>query len=160
MAFIAVIARAAVEMLCGMASISFALKAHDDIEHVTLMDFWCPRPFWKYVGSSVLFVLICLVGLVLIIVPGIIWGIMFGFAGYFVIDKGMWPIESLKASKRIVYGYKWELFLLGVISVLLAILGIICLVVGILVAYPVLTLAFTHAYRVLSQKAGSSPVTA
>src|ERR1700722_16096044 len=78
MALIAAIARAAVEMLCGMGSISFALKAHDDIEHVKLTDFWHPRPFWKYVGSSLLFVIIFVVGLALIIVPGIIWAIMFG----------------------------------------------------------------------------------
>jgi uncharacterized membrane protein len=158
--FIAGVARFAVQILSGMGTIAFTLKAHDDIEHVTLMDFWRPYPFWKYIGSTILFGLICVVGFILVIIPGIIWGIMFGFAGYFVIDKKMWPIEALKESKRITYGYKWELCLLGILTILISLLGFVCLLVGILVAYPVVTLASAHAYRTLSQKAGSSPVAA
>ena len=154
------IARFALELLVGMGTIAFTLKAHDDIEHVTLMDFWRPYPFWKYVGSTVLFTIICVVGFILLIIPGIIWSLMFSFSGYFVIDKKMWPIEALKESKRITYGYKWELLLLGFLSILVVLLGFVCLLVGVLVAYPVITLASAHAYRTLSQKAGSSPVAA
>jgi uncharacterized membrane protein len=156
LAFIGTIARLAVQMLISMGVISFALKAHDDVEHVSIMDLWHPRPFWKYIGASLLFGLIFVVGLILVIIPGIIWGIMFGFAVYLVIDKNMWPIEALKESKRITYGYKWELFLLGILSFLVALLGIICLGVGLLVAYPVIIFANVHAYRVLSQRAGTS----
>lgn len=156
-ALVGTLARIAVQMLTGMGMTAFALKAHDDIEHVTFADFWHPFPFWKYTGTTLLFVLVLVVGLVLLVVPGIIWGIMFGFAPYLVIDKRLSPIEALKESRRMVYGYKWELFLLGVLSVLIVLLGFICLFVGVLVAYPVVMIAFVHAFRTLAQKAGPAP---
>jgi uncharacterized membrane protein len=158
LALIGTIARFAVQILAGMGAISFALKAHDDVTNASIFDFWRPRPFWKYIGATVLFGVIFLVGLILVIVPGIIWGIMFGYSAYLVIDKGLWPMEALKESRRITYGHKWELLLLGVFSVLIAIVGTICLGVGLLVAYPILILANVHAFRTLQQKAGSSPV--
>jgi len=151
-AFVAGVARFAVEILSGMGSIAFALKAHDDVEHVSVMDFWHPFPFWKYAGTTILFGLICAVGLILVIIPGIIWGIMFGFAGYFVVDKKMWPIEALKESKRITYGYKLELFWLSILSILIALLGVVCLLVGLLIAYPVVILASAHAFRQLQAR--------
>jgi uncharacterized membrane protein len=156
LAFIALLARFAVQMWISMGVLSFALKAHDDIEHVSLTDLWHPRPFWKYTGTSILFGIIFLVGLVLVVIPGIIWGIMFGFAVYLTIDKNMWPVEALKESKRITYGYKWELLLLGIFSALIAVLGLICLGVGLLVAYPVLILANVHAYRTLEARSKNS----
>lgn len=156
LAFIGTLGNFAVQMLAGMGSISFALKAHDDVEHVTLVDFWRPRPFWKYTATALIFGAIAFAGLILIVVPGIIWGIMFGYATYFVIDKRLSPPQALKESRRITYGYKWELFLLGVFSVLIAIIGVICLGVGIFVAFPVLMLANVRAFRMLQQKAESS----
>src|ERR1700733_11128345 len=50
--FIGIVARLAFQMLISMSVVSFALRAHDDIEHVTIGNFWHPRPFWKYVGAS------------------------------------------------------------------------------------------------------------
>lgn len=158
LALIGTLARLALQMLAGMGGVAFALKAHDDVEHVGLSDFWRPHPFWSYTGATLIYLLVFFVGLVLIIVPGIIWGIMFGFASYFVIDKNMGPIEALKASKRIVYGHTWELFLLGVLSCLIMLLGLVCLLVGIFVAIPVTAIALAHAYRTLEQKKVSTPV--
>jgi uncharacterized membrane protein len=155
---VGVIARFALQMLAGMGSVSFALKAHDDIEHVSIMDFWHPRPFWKYTGTTVLFGIILVVGLILVIIPGIIWGIMFGYSMFLVIDKQMSPMDALKESKRITYGYKWELLLLGVFSALTVIVGVVCLGVGLLVAYPIVVIDNTHAFRTLQQRAVASSV--
>ncbi len=157
LALAGVCARLAFQMLAGMGTISFALKAHDEVEHVSRADLWHPRPFWKYTGASAAFGLALVIGLILVIVPGIIWGIMFGYAPYLVIDKNMWPIDALKESSRITYGYKWELLLLGVLFILIAILGIICIGVGLLIAYPVLMIANVHALRTLQQKTSAVP---
>ncbi|MDR3570940.1 MAG: DUF975 family protein [Candidatus Pacebacteria bacterium] len=146
------LARLAIDVAGGIAVLHFFLKAHDDIEHLSLSDFTKFTPFWTYVGTAILYWAIVVCGLVLVIVPGVIWAIMFGFGLLLVVDKGMGPIEALKESKRITYGYKWQLFLLGILSILVVILGFICLIVGVLVAYPVVTIAMVHAYRTLQQK--------
>ncbi len=144
------------DMFIGIGMISFVLKAHDDVEHVSIANFWNPAPFWKYVGATVLFSLLVLAGLILVVIPGIIWAIMFGFAGYLVIDKAMGPIEAMKESRRITRGSRWELFLLGLLTILLMLLGVVCILVGLLVAYPIVALATAHAYRTLSQKAATT----
>ena len=153
---IAALARFVLDLLAGMGTIAFTLKAHDDIEHVSIVDFWHPYPFWKYTGSTLLFGIILVGGFLLLVVPGIIWSIMFGFAGYLVVDKAMWPMEALKESKRMTYGYKWELFLLAIFTILIVLLGVVCLLVGMLVAYPIVTIATAHAFRTIESHSTNS----
>ncbi len=54
--------------------------------------------FWKFLGGYILYVLIVLGGLILLIVPGIYWGIKYHFFAYFIIDEGVSPTEALKRS--------------------------------------------------------------
>jgi uncharacterized membrane protein len=55
---------------------------------------------------------------VLLIVPGIIFGLMFMFSTFLVIDRELGPIEALKESNHITHGHKWRL--LGFSLVLVA----------------------------------------
>ncbi len=140
--------------LIGMGATAFYLAAHDHPDTVDLSALWHPRPFWKYLGASVLLGLAVGIGLVLLIVPGIIFGLMFMFSTFLVIDRALGPIEALKESNRITHGHKWRLLGFTVVLLLINLLGAIALLVGLLVTIPVSSLAFTHAYRMLS---GSTP---
>ena len=62
------------------------------------------RFFWRYVLISILLTLIIATGLILLIIPGIIFALWFAFVYYVAIleDKGV--VESLKASKAYVKG--------------------------------------------------------
>lgn len=148
-----------VQIFAGMGMLAFLLKAHDDVEHVALADFWHPQPFWYYLGASILVMLAVIGGLILLIIPGIIFGIMYGFATYIVIDKSERPVAAMKESRRITYGHKWTLLWLGILLGLVFILGLVCLIVGIFVAIPVTSLAYVHAYRELQKRGAASPMT-
>ena len=113
----------------------------------TLFDAWdC---FWRYLGTAILYGLIVLGGLILLIIPGIIWAIKYSLCFYFVIDKGLDPIEALKASSRTTMGVKWELFALAIVCMSITFLGLLCLLVGIFAAYPVVMVANALVYRQL-----------
>jgi len=71
-----------------------------------------------------LFTLIILGGLFLLIVPGIIFSLMFGMCVYAVMDKKMSAVESVKYSKKITKGYRGLIFVLYVAIGLLTLLGI------------------------------------
>jgi uncharacterized membrane protein len=135
--------------LLGMGATAFYLAAHDNPEAVDLSALWHPQPFWKYLGASILYALAIVVGLVLLIVPGIIFALMFMFTTFIVIDRGLGPIEAMKESNRITYGHKWTLLGFTLMLVLINLLGVIALVVGLLVSIPVSSLAVAYAYRVL-----------
>jgi len=93
---------------------------------------------------------------VLLIVPGIIALLMFMFSSFVVIDREKGPIESMAVSKLITKGHRWPLLGFVLLLLLINIAGLLALVVGLFVSIPVSTLAFTHAYRVLS---GAAPAT-
>ena len=136
--------------LISMGLTAFYLAAHDNTDTAQLSMLWHPQPFLKFLGASILTTLAIVIGLVLFIVPGIIAMLFFMFSTLIVIDRGLGPIEAMKESMRITEGNRWPL--LGLIGLLFLILvvGVLAFGVGLLVAMPIATLAFVHAYRLLS----------
>ena len=111
----------------------------------TLFDFrGC---FWRYVGTHILYLLIVFGGLLLFIVPGIIWAVKYGLCYYFVVDKGLGPIQALKASGRTTMGVKWLVFGFAILCILIIYAGLLCLVVGLFAAYPIVLVAKVLMYR-------------
>ena len=135
--------------------ITIYLKAYADPKSPQFSDFWRPELFWRYLAASLLLAVIVIVGLILLIVPGVFLALAFAFTGYLVVDKGMNPVAALKESARITKGSRLKLLLLGVILVILTILGALPLFLGLLVIGPVSMLAGIHAYRVLEKAAGT-----
>ncbi len=144
--------------LISMGVVAFYLKAHDNPEQVTLSALWHPHPYWSYLAATVLVGLVIVLGLLLLIVPGIIFGLMFMFTSFIVIDRALGPIDAMKESKRITSGYRWRLLGFILLLALINLAGVIALVVGLLVTVPVTSIAFANAYRVLSDRAGVQPI--
>ncbi len=100
------------------------------------------------------------IGIPLLLVLGVIFSLMFMFSGFLVIDRELGPIEAMKESYRMTYGYKWNLLGLLLLLLLINVLGLLAFIVGIFVSAPVSLLAVTHAYRVLSGGARTQPADA
>ena len=154
---VAVIIGVVIKTLVNMGKTNLLLKAHADVAAVSWRDLWSPHPFWRFLVTSVVYGLIVFVGFILLIVPGIIWGITYMFAPYVVMDRGSSMREALGESARITKGHKWELFWFGILLGLINLLGLLCLVVGLLVSVPVTALATVYAYRTLQRMADESP---
>ena len=110
------------------------------------------RLFFKILVASILYNLIVGTGLILLIIPGIIWGIKFGFYEYFVVDKGADAVDSLKKSSAITKGVKWDLFVFGILLAIINLIGSVCLLVGLFVTIPTTMIALTFVYRKLSSQ--------
>jgi uncharacterized membrane protein len=148
----------ALSTFVGMGVMAFFIAAHDNPETVDLSALWHPQPFWKFLGTSILVGLAIGIGFILLIVPGVIAAIFFMFSTVIVIDRGLGPIEAMKESMRIGQGHRWTLLGLLALMALIALAGALALLVGLLVAIPVTTLAFIHAYRVLSRTDGGKRI--
>lgn len=107
--------------------------------------------FWKFLGVSILLPLTILGGLILLIVPGVVWAVRFAFSPLILVDTRMGPIASMKESWAITKGNFWSLLLFGLSIVLLNLLGILVFGVGLLITIPVSTFASIHIYRELSK---------
>jgi hypothetical protein len=139
-----------ISIILAIGIIKIALTFCDEYKPPIGMLFDAMDCFWRYLGAAILYGLIILGGTILLIIPGIIWAIKYSLCFYFVIDKGLGPIEALKASNRTTMGAKWQLFGFGILCGLINLLGLLCLFVGILATYPTVMVASALVYRQLS----------
>jgi hypothetical protein len=138
-----------VSIVLGIGLIKIALSFCDEQKPEFGTLFAARGCFWRYLGTVILYTLIIFAGFILLIVPGIIWSIKFYFCYYFIVDKGLGPIEALKASNRTTMGVKWELFGFGILCGLINMLGMLCLVVGMFATFPIVIVANALIYRQL-----------
>ena len=107
-----------------------------------------PR-FWDFLLGSILYALIVIGGLILLIIPGIYWGIKYHFYGYLIIDQGMGPVDAIKKSGELTDGVKWDLLVFWLALLGIYILGFLACCVGVLFAIPVILVAVAYVYRTL-----------
>lgn len=128
---------------------NLSLRLHDGIESARFKDLWRPELFLPYLAATVIATVLVLLGLILLIIPGIIIGLALSFATYLVVDRGLGPVAAVKESWRLTSGNRWRLFLFVLLIVLMNIGGLLLVVVGLLVTMPVSMIASVHAYRFL-----------
>jgi uncharacterized membrane protein len=123
-----------------------------------------PR-FLDMLVGHILYVLLVIAGLILLIVPGIYWGLKYQFYPYLIIDKDMGSVDAIKRSGQITNGEKGHLFLFWLAVMGINILGAIACGIGLFITIPLTFLAHAHIYRRLeyasevAQPAASAPAT-
>ena len=108
------------------------------------------RNYWNAVLANLLVDVIIFVGLVLLIIPGIIFACKLAFTPYLVVDRKMEVIEAVKESWRMTSGHAWKVFFIGLLGFFISIAGLICFGVGIIVAIMWITLALASLYHAVS----------
>ncbi|MCC6881033.1 MAG: DUF4339 domain-containing protein [Verrucomicrobiales bacterium] len=103
--------------------------------------------FLRALGGSILFGLAIVLGLILLIVPGIYLALRYGQFLNAIVDKDMGVMESFQYSASITTNNLGNLFGLAVLGILIVIAGILALLVGVVFAYPVVWLSGVVAYR-------------
>ena len=106
--------------------------------------------------TFLLYTLAILGGLILIIVPGIILLIALWPAFLLVMEDDLGPVDAIKGAWALTRGYKWQLFVLGLVGLVVVIAGLLAVGVGLLVAGPVAETARIVAYHEMRQAAKES----
>jgi uncharacterized membrane protein len=106
--------------------------------------------FIPLLGATLLVGLASALGLVLLIVPGIIVALALCFTQLYVIDSDRGPVEAMRASWDATQGHKGSLFLLGLASFGVMLLGALACCVGMIAAMPVCYVAMAIVYTRLS----------
>lgn len=153
LAIIVTLARGVIFLEVQMGLIKITLKFCDNGKGEFADLFSCFPLFFKYLVGTILYGLIILGGTILLIVPGIIWGIKFQFFSYFIVDKRLGPIEALKRSSAITKGAKWDLFLFDLLLLFINLAGVIFLYIGSFATIPTTMVAMAFVYRKLEAEA-------
>ena len=118
----------------------------DDIFSVTHL-------FFSFIGASLLYGLIIVGGIILLIVPGMIWAVTYWLFQYALIDREKGAMDALSTAKEASGGVRWQLAQFMVVLVAINIAGMLAFGVGLFVAIPVTTIASAYVYRALAVRA-------
>jgi hypothetical protein len=94
------------QMIVQVGILKIALKFCEGVVGKVSDVFSQSRFFFRYLGASILYGFIVVAGCILLVVPGIVWGIKYGFFSYAMVDKDLGVMESLRWSAAITNGYK------------------------------------------------------
>jgi len=112
------------------------------------------RNYWNAVAANVVVGLIVGIGLLMLIVPGIIFACRLAFVPYLVIDREMELTEALNKSWEMTKGYGGQIFLMGIIAFFVVILGLIALFFGVIISAIWIKTAFATMYQAVVEKEG------
>src|SRR5450631_201886 len=104
-----------------------------------------------YIVASILVTLGVLIGLILLIVPGIILLIMWHFFGYVIVQNPeTGALDAMRRSAEITRGHRWPLFGLGLLLFGINIIGLVACCIGVIFTAGITAMAVAYAYKTLS----------
>lgn len=138
-------------IVINLVGIKIALKFCDnDRRALAEVISFTPRLFLKFAAGYILYGLLVAAGIILLVVPGLIFMVKYQYVIYYIADKNADVGEAFKKSSAITSGVKWELFVFLILLSLINVAGIMCFFVGLLVSIPVTMLAAARVFRKLS----------
>ena len=87
------------------------------------------------------------IGSFLCYVPGLIVGFLMMFTLLFIVDKQMQAIDAIKASIKLVVDNLGNTILFYLLAIVVTLVGACLCGIGLLVAYPVVLVAYAYTYR-------------
>lgn len=112
------------------------------------------RNYWNVIIANIVVGIIVGMGIVMLIVPGIIFACRLAFVPYLVVDREMDVMDALRVSWDMTRGYGVQIFLMGLLAIPIVLLGLICLLVGVVVSVMWISTAFAVMYHAVEQKDG------
>lgn len=137
----------------GVGVITISLAIYEKKEGIEFKTFFSRMEYFiNYFIGILIYSIIIFVGLILFVIPGIIWALKYQFFGYFVVERGLSPMDAIRESGKITMGKKWFLFRLWVVLIVLNIIGALFVGVGLLVTLPLTILSTVYVYKKILEK--------
>jgi len=113
--------------ICGIKAVAIVLgKDSKSIKEVFKFG-W--NNLWKFFLLSILLLLVTFGGMILLIIPGVIFSVWFVLSKFAFVDQNLGVFDSMKKSKELVKGRFWAVF--GRIIIF----GVFAVLVGIILSY-------------------------
>lgn len=139
-------------ILADMGFTTIVLKAAKNEEY-QFSDFFSRfEVLPSFLCAYLLNALAVIFGLLLFIIPGIIFALKFSFFRFYVIEDSMKGVEALRKSNETTYGHKWKILGFWIVAAFINILGALFFGIGWLITAPVVALAWAHLFFLLTSR--------
>lgn len=108
--------------------------------------------YLQVILANLLTMAIVIAGMILLIIPGIIFACKLAFVPYLVMDKEMEAIDAVKTSWSMTKGHTLTIFFMGLLAIPIVIIGFVLLIVGIIPAAIWIEGAFAAIYLAVDKK--------
>ncbi len=112
------------------------------------------RNYWNAVVANIVVGVIVGLGIVMLIVPGIIFACRLAFVQYLVVDREMDVMDALRVSWDMTRGHGWQIFLMGFLAIFIVLGGLVLLFVGVFISMMWISAAFAAIYHAVELKNG------
>ena len=129
-----------------------ALRVKEGKFHICSFLYFISRGIKRYLKIVLLGIILNIiinVGLILLIVPGIIWGLMFSQAIFIISEKDCGVFEALSESQKLMRGHKWEFFKFVLSFILWYALILITAGIATIFVLPYIVTAYANYYAEL-----------
>lgn len=120
---------------------------------------------WGFVWTGFLTALVVGAGLLLFVIPGIIWGLRYFFAAFIYLSEGVSGVAALKRSRELTRGVSWTLlarvYVVMIVALLMGLLQLLPIVGPFVIApfltTPLLALLSWYLFREFQKAKQSQP---
>lgn len=109
---------------------------------------WATKP--QVITTAVIVAVATAIGSFLCYVPGIIVAFLLNWAMFYVVDKGMEPMDAIRASVTFATSHLGDTVVFYLLGIVAFVVGAIVCLVGLLVAAPVVLIAAAFTFRRLN----------
>ncbi|GIL17535.1 MAG: hypothetical protein BroJett040_12860 [Oligoflexia bacterium] len=123
--------------------------------------FWGFQDFNRLLHLALLNVLIflaVLVGVILLVIPGIYVGVAMAMSTQVFVLRKQDAVEAFKYCLQLVSGRWWKTFWILIVIGLIMLAGAICFAIGLLVSTPLVTLMLVHMVEAYEETQAANPV--
>lgn len=143
-------------MQMGFTHLSIDAARGNSLEYKTLLSDVSVKKGLRLFWLAIVQVVLVFLGLLLFIVPGIYLAVRFMFASQLFVDKNLSVTEALSQSGKLTKGVKLKLIGFMIVSILVALVGLLAFLFGIIPAVMVIQLALAYIYVTLEKQTFSS----
>ena len=142
-----------------MASVFLRISRGQTVTFNNLFTDLSGGKFVQYFVMMVVTTVFVVIGLVFLIVPGVIIGLMMSFSAFAMMDEpkevswksnAFW--RAMKQSKHLANGEKWNLLAFFLVALGLNVLGALAFGLGLIITIPVSVMALAYIYDALKNK--------
>jgi len=136
----------------GYVNLTLDATRNKQVYYKTILNQMSLKKAWRFLIANFLVTLNIIVGLILFIIPGILYALKYYYVSYLIVDKDMKPREAMKESGRLTKGVRFKLVSLIVVYFLIAILGFLVFGVGVIPASIVISIANAYIFNKLLEQ--------